>query len=305
MHDDIESHLKPSRLRTAIWAILMVAIIVGSGVMLWRAYQLKQSSILTGEDLKTAPPVREGKDSAAEGVTPTQEEETTGAADNEFVARVEHTVSFTRPPADLNASDPWLRQQLPLVDPHPQFKHWLEQTSDLMRQFVLLADQVSKGKLPRKVFSFWAPKEPFKVKEAEGKLVIDPQSYHRYDLLAEVVDAIDMELAWRLYQLARPLAREAFAEIAPSGKQFDQALLAAAEHLLEAPQPRGEIVLVKPSVMYKFADPKLESLSAAQKQLLRMGPVNATIIKHKLGILRGYLLREANQATRRPELPLP
>ncbi len=306
MHDDIESHLKPSRLRTTIWAVLMVAIIVGSGVMLWRAYQLKQSAIFTEEALKTAYKVRKGEGTSARGKASEQEEETTGeTADNEFVARVEHTVNFTRPPADINASDPWLRQHLSLVDPHPQFKRWLDQTSDLMRQFVLLADQVSKGKLPRKVFSFWRPKESFKVRESEGKLVIDPQGYHRYDLLAEVVDAIDMELTWRLYQLARPLVREAFAEIAPSGKQFDQVLLAAAEHLLETPQPRGEIVLVKPSVMYQFADPKLESLSAAQKQLLRMGPINATIIKHKLGILRGYLLREANQATRRPELPLP
>ncbi len=306
MHDDIESHLKPSRFRTTIWSILMVAVIVGSGVMLWKAYRLKQSAILTEEDLKATPAIKENTDTQMEGGEANQAGKTSGDTDdNEFVARVEHTVTFTPPPADLKDSDPWLREQASLINPHPRFKDWLDQTSDLMRKFVLLADQIAKGKLPRKVFSFWAPEKPFEVKGSDGKLVIDPEGYHRYDLLAEVVDAIDIELAWRLYLLARPLAREAFAEIAPQGKQFDQTLLAATEHLLSTPQPRGEIALVKPSVMYKFADPRLESLSAAQKQLLRMGPVNATIIKHKLGILRGYLLKEANQAVRQPELPLP
>jgi hypothetical protein len=34
--------------------------------------------------------------------------------------------------------------------------------------------------------------------------------------------------------------------------------------------------------MYKFEDPKLESLSAAQKQLIRMGPRNTLLLRTKI-----------------------
>ena len=41
--------------------------------------------------------------------------------------------------------------------------------------------------------------------------------------------------------------------------------------------------LVRPVVMFEYADPQLESLSAVQKQLLRMGPDNSRAIQAKLG----------------------
>ncbi len=307
MQDETEIDLKPSRLRTTIWSILMVGIVVGSGIMLWRAYQLRQSAIMEKGERPVVTQKESGSQEEVEGVTRGEsgrvgEEE----ANDEFVARAETSVTFPQPPASLNESDPWLREQLPRVNPDPTFKRWLDLTPDLFRKFVLLTDQISQGRVPRKTFTFWTPKEPFKVTQTpEGKTIVDPTGYHRYDLLAEVVDAFDMELAWRLYQIVRPLVQEAFAEIAPPGKQFDQVLLAATEHLLSTPQPRGDIALVKPSVMYKYADPELEALSAAQKQLLRMGPINATMIKHKLGLLRGYLLKEVNRTADLPPAPLP
>jgi hypothetical protein len=40
---------------------------------------------------------------------------------------------------------------------------------------------------------------------------------------------------------------------------------------------------------YAFADPKLEGLSRAQKQLLRMGPQNVRAIQGKLREIAGVL----------------
>jgi hypothetical protein len=42
-------------------------------------------------------------------------------------------------------------------------------------------------------------------------------------------------------------------------------------------------------VFYKFADPELESLSAGQKIMIRMGPQNAEKVKAKLRALRREL----------------
>jgi hypothetical protein len=43
-------------------------------------------------------------------------------------------------------------------------------------------------------------------------------------------------------------------------------------------------------VQYEFADPKVESLSAGQKALIRMGSDNAKVVKDKLRELRGEII---------------
>jgi hypothetical protein len=58
---------------------------------------------------------------------------------------------------------------------------------------------------------------------------------------------------------------------------------------LATPQPAEPIALVRPNVMYIFADPALESRPAGQKLLIRMGPDNAAVIKTKLTELRAAI----------------
>ena len=61
------------------------------------------------------------------------------------------------------------------------------------------------------------------------------------------------------------------------------------DHLLQTPDVTPPVKLVQPSVTYKYADPKLESLSAGQKLLIRMGPQNESAVKAKLRELREAL----------------
>ena len=63
------------------------------------------------------------------------------------------------------------------------------------------------------------------------------------------------------------------------------------DHLLAAPVPEGPIVLVRPNVLYEFADPDLEALSTGHKLLLRMGPNNAGTLKRKLEAFRARLVQ--------------
>ena len=44
----------------------------------------------------------------------------------------------------------------------------------------------------------------------------------------------------------------------------------------------GPYQLVKPSVMYLYADAEIENLLEVQKQLIRIGPDNTSILKAKL-----------------------
>jgi hypothetical protein len=50
---------------------------------------------------------------------------------------------------------------------------------------------------------------------------------------------------------------------------------------------------VQPRVYFEYADPGLESRSAGQKVLIRMGPKNAAVIKAKLRELRAELASKA------------
>ena len=58
---------------------------------------------------------------------------------------------------------------------------------------------------------------------------------------------------------------------------------------LGANHPMGPLELVRPRVMYEFADAGLEALPSGQKILLRMGPDNAVAVKDKLAELRAIL----------------
>ena len=63
------------------------------------------------------------------------------------------------------------------------------------------------------------------------------------------------------------------------------------DHLLQAPEVPAPIQVVQPKVFYEYADPNLESRSAGQKLLIRMGPANARIIKAKLRELRAEIAK--------------
>ena len=63
---------------------------------------------------------------------------------------------------------------------------------------------------------------------------------------------------------------------------IDVALQRAISRLLATPDVPAEVRLTSHVRSYHYADPQLEALTAAQKQLLRMGPRNEKLVKDKL-----------------------
>jgi hypothetical protein len=61
------------------------------------------------------------------------------------------------------------------------------------------------------------------------------------------------------------------------------------DHLLATPEAPGPIRLAQPKVLYEFADPALEELSAGQKMMLRIGKGNRERIKAKLREIRAAI----------------
>lgn len=180
---------------------------------------------------------------------------------------------------DLLGSDDFLRQSATKLS--PGLVQWLN-TDQLVRKYVLIANDFAQNLRIAKHMSFLRFDEPFSVEQASNGVIIAAKSFQRYDKLAQTIQAIDAKSAAALYQKLRPLMLQVFAEFSyPPDISLESTVKKAAGEILAAPVLEGQIALVRPSVHYKFADAKLEELGPVQKQMIRMGPANTRIIQAK------------------------
>jgi hypothetical protein len=181
----------------------------------------------------------------------------------------------------LAASDDWLRNVVAEVSSHPDLARWLL-SDNLVRRFTAVVDNVARGESPRPHLGFLDPAEDFEVVERGGAIYADPDSYERYDRLAEVIDSVDADGAARLYERIKPLLQKGYADLGYPNRDFDDALTRALRHLLATPLPDKQPRLEPGIESFTYRDPQLENLSPAQKHLLRTGPDNAAAILDKL-----------------------
>jgi hypothetical protein len=120
---------------------------------------------------------------------------------------------------------------------------------------------------------------------------VDPANYQRYTRYVELLEAVDPAQLAGAVRDWQPVLEEAFRQLGYPEGNFDQRLRSVIDEVLAAPEPRQPIRLIKPEAYYLYADPELESLSAGQKALLRMGPENAARVKARLTAFRDALVR--------------
>lgn len=196
----------------------------------------------------------------------------------------------------LDNSDDVVSKLVRELSSHPQLAAWL-MNKDLIRKFTVVIENIVKNASPRSHVKFLAPKADFQVIEKNGKLYVNPESYRRYDLIAEVFASLDPQGCAELYKQLKPLIQEAYQELGYPTQDFDEALFNAFIILLKTPVVEGDILLEKKVIRYKMMDRKLEKLSTAQKHMLRMGPQNMQKIQGKL--------REIARALGMPDNQLP
>lgn len=185
----------------------------------------------------------------------------------------------------LDRSDALIRDLARGLSAHAQLALWLTQ-SDLMRRFVTVVVNIDEGISPRAQLGFLAPQGRFAVRAAGGRIVTDPASYARYDTFVDGVEALDARRCADLYRLLLPLGEAAYAEQGEPHGDLTTAVRSALRHLIQTPES-PEPATLKPitrdgQVLYQYADPRLEALSAPQKHLLRLGPRNARRVQAKL-----------------------
>ena len=192
----------------------------------------------------------------------------------------QETAQIPLPP--LEGTDALVRELVGGLSAHPVVAAWLA-TDRLIVNFVVVTGRIADGQTPVAELKAIGPVgASFRVRSsAQGATTIDPSSYRRYDRYAQAVAAIDAQGAARVYQTLKPRIDEADRNFGGSGN-FDPELERAIVELLKVPVVEGDVALRTAGIGYAFADPKLEGLSRAQKQLLRMGPENVRAIQGKL-----------------------
>ena len=188
----------------------------------------------------------------------------------------------------LDALDPLLRQLMGEVSASPLLSKWLA-GENLTRQMVALVEGASGGGLPFRYLTSLRPTGEFSVVTRNGRTTIAPDSYARYDAMAGAIAAIDPATFVRVYRTLLPRLEEAHSELGEGERTFDQTLRENLRRLAETPIPDAPVAVTPRGGLYGFADPRLESLSPAQKLLLRSGPENARRVQTQLSAIAAAL----------------
>ena len=177
----------------------------------------------------------------------------------------------------LDESDAFVREHLVGELVGTAGADWLDESDLVLRAAAVIANG-RDGNIPTRLLGFARVPGAFEVEDPDGVTVIAPATHARYDALVETATAIPPGQAAELIVLLEPLLVEGLAML--GRPEAPRAMLTATlQHVLDTPVTQSPIAVEQPKVFYLFKNPTLESRSALQKQLLRMGPDNVRALK--------------------------
>ena len=188
----------------------------------------------------------------------------------------------------LADSDPALSDALKTLLGEDAVKNYLRPES-IVRHLVVTIDNLPRQKIAVEKRPTNDAAGTFLAKGDELHATLDPQNFARYQPMVAVISKLDMQQVAAVYVHFYPLFQEAYQDLGYPNGYFNDRLVQVIDSLLATPQPAAPIQLIRPNVMYTFADPALESRPAGQKLLIRMGPDNAAAVKAKLTELRAAI----------------
>jgi len=188
----------------------------------------------------------------------------------------------------LGDSDVPLHQALAGLIGQSDADHWLRPDM-LVRHIVVTVDNLSRKKTAIELRPIKPVAGQLAAKGDDQHSTLDPANYKRYTPYVQALQKLDVKQLATLYFHFYPLFQQAYQKLGYPNGYFNDRLVATIDNLLQTPDVKGDIALVRPNVMYQYADPTLENLTAGQKVLLRMGPQNEAAVKAKLEKLRAAI----------------
>ena len=175
------------------------------------------------------------------------------------------------------------------------------QVDQFSRRFVATVDNLGRSHAPPALWPVNPTPGRFLTQTgAEGE-VISADNSLRYTPFVLLVETVDVGRAVDLYARMYPLLQSTYEGLGFPRRHFNDRLFAVIDLLLATPEAsypirlklleiKGSVPSLQPWLRYQYADPALESLTAGQKILLRVGPVNQRRLKAKLAEVRQQLV---------------
>jgi hypothetical protein len=265
---------------TRWWIALIVLAVAGAAIFYW--WRQQQSP--------QAPPVTEAPQAKVEEA-PAKAEPAIRHPIDDARARAGLDAGQDREhvPA-LAASDAIVRDALSGVPGAAGFERFFY-PQDIVRRFVATVDNLPRKSVAAQVMVVKPVPGVFQAADTDGKLTIDRDNAARYTPYVRLVQAVDTKMLVALYVRFYPWFQQTYQELGYPSGYFNDRLIDVIDNVLAAPEVSAPVALVQPHVLYLFANPDFERLSAGQKMMLRMGSENASQIRIKLRELRGMLTR--------------
>ena len=250
---------------------------VAAGIALAAALIFSARWYMTGTPAPTSPPVTQAPESAQ----PARSSQ----------PRIQHPIEQVQtepappPQASLDASDAAMREALASLFKGNKLPEVVQPIS-LIRNTVATIDNLPRSKAAPRLWPVQPMSGAMSTISAGDHLVIAADNSARYAPVIALVEAVDTKQLVAIYVRFYPLFQQAYRELGYPDGYFNDRLVAVIDHLLATPQVNAPIALVQPKVLYEYADPELEALSAGQKAMIRMGPDNASVLKAKLREIR-------------------
>lgn len=259
-------------MKKTIWSLVLVAAlgITAAGIYLW-----SQGEGPEPQEAPPPPPVKEPAIRYPIEGAPSTEESGLGAA---------------RALPSLAESDGTMQEEVTKLFGPSSGKFFNLQ--EIIHRIVATVDNLPREKISQQLM----PVKPVPgrlVTAGKGeKLNLSSKNAARYRPYIELVEKVPTSSLVALYVHFYPLFQEQYEKLGYPGKYFNDRLVQVIDHLLATPDVKEPVQITQPKVMYEFADPKLETLSAGQKILVRMGPENAAKVKSKLREIRSALVSQ-------------
>lgn len=197
----------------------------------------------------------------------------------------------------LDNSDQWFTDKLPTLTWRKELIK-LMITDDMIRRFVVFADNFSQGTLAYEHAPVISPATKFSAIEVKGQQAAswqwDENSTRRFSLYVDLLRSMDSEILIEWYVELKPLIDQAYQELGYPEDEFTDVLHLAIAKVLDMEILKDVPELERPSVMYRYKDPDIEGLDDAEKLLLRLGKDNLLVIKSVLLEINEKLARVSN-----------
>ncbi|HXP01847.1 MAG TPA: DUF3014 domain-containing protein [Luteibacter sp.] len=161
----------------------------------------------------------------------------------------------------------------------------------IVSRMVSTIDALPKQSVGMNVVPLRTPTGRFQVVSDDGNFVVSKKNAERYATYMYVADRVNPKAAAAWYKRNYPLFQQAYRDLGTNG-YFNDRLVEVIDHLLAAPEPKGNQQLIPAKEGYVYANAALEQLSVGQKFMIRVGPENEAKLKAKLRGLRDEVVSQ-------------